>query len=94
MLAQRRARKDFEILLSQLSPRETEVYDLLLQGQENKQIALRLKIAASTVEKHRMVVVRKMEVQSVTHLLVQKFQATGTLGNEHPLMSQQMLKAA
>lgn len=76
------ARAEYEQLASQLSPREDQVYQLLLQGRENKQIALLLKISSSTVEKHRLAVVRKMQTENVVQLLIQKFQATGTLWDD------------
>ena len=75
-------RAEYDQLVRQLSPREQQVYQLLLQGQENKQIALLLKISPSTVEKHRLSVVRKLQTENVVQLLIQKFEATGTLWDQ------------
>lgn len=72
-------RADFESKRASLSPREREVYGLLLQGLENKQIARRLGISPSTVEKHRLAVVKKMGTANITQLFGQKFEATGTI---------------
>lgn len=72
-------RADFESKRATLSPREREVYGLLLKGMENKQIAVALAISPSTVEKHRLAVVRKMETDNITQLFGQKFEATGTI---------------
>jgi len=74
-------RSDYAQLVTQLSPREREVYQLLLQGHESKQIALLLSISPSTAEKHRLAVVRKMQTENVVQLLIQKFEATGTLSD-------------
>ena len=74
-----RRRQEFEQLKATLSPREEQVYELLLQGQENKRIALALQISPSTVEKHRLSVVRKMGTENAVQLLNQKFEATGSL---------------
>jgi len=69
----------YEAKRDSLSPREREVYGLLLQGHENKQIAVKLSISPSTVEKHRLAVVKKMGTENVTQLFGQKFHATGTI---------------
>lgn len=74
-----RYRADYELKRSSLSPREQEVYRLLLEGHENKQIGLRLDISLSTVEKHRLAVVKKMGTDNITQLFGQKFEATGTI---------------
>ena len=72
-------RTQFESKRANLSPREREVYCLLLRGLENKQIAQLLGISPSTVEKHRLAVVKKMQADNLIQLLSQKFEATGTL---------------
>jgi two-component system, LuxR family, response regulator FixJ len=65
----RQSQLSFELLKASLSPRELDVYQLLIEGEESKQIARTLKISASTVEKHRLAVLRKMNVESVTKLI-------------------------
>lgn len=74
-----RCRADYEVKRATLSVREREVYGLLLSGFENKQIAWKLSISPSTVEKHRIAVVRKMETDNIMQLFGQKFEATGTI---------------
>lgn len=55
--------------LHQLTNREREVLDALLDGQVNKQIAARLNISIKTVEVHRANVMRKMEAKSLPELV-------------------------
>ena len=52
-----------------LTAREKEVYALLLEGLETKQIGHRLGISPSTVEKHRLKVFDKMGVDTVPRLI-------------------------
>jgi DNA-binding CsgD family transcriptional regulator len=56
---------------SQLSVREKEVVDLLLQGKSNKEIALALGVSVSTVEFHLKNVYRKLGVRSRTEAILQ-----------------------
>ncbi|TWU60863.1 Response regulator protein TmoT [Rubripirellula tenax] len=78
-LDKKNQRDTYQALAADLSPRENEVYELLLQGFENKRVAHSLGISPSTVEKHRLAVVRKMGVDNVTQLLKQKIDATQSL---------------
>lgn len=55
---------------SQFSEREKEVVALLLQGKSNKQIALELHIAQSTVEYHLKNIYQKLEVSSRTEAVL------------------------
>ena len=73
---------EFERRHASLSPRESEVYEHILRGEENKRIAAQLEISSSTVEKHRLSIVRKMNVQSPIQLLLQKYLATGTITDD------------
>ncbi len=70
-------RSEFEAKKSTLSPRETEVYALMLGGTETKKIAVALGISPSTVEKHRIAVIRKMGAENTVHLINQKYTAVG-----------------
>jgi len=45
-----------------LSPRETEICNLLKAGSTNKEIAEALGISASTVQKHREIIRRKLQL--------------------------------
>lgn len=60
-----------------LSPRETQVTDLLLQGKSNKQIALSLGITERTVEFHLKNVYAKHQVSSRVELILKLGSATG-----------------
>ena len=55
----------------QLTPREQEIFDLLLEGVSPKEIAYKLHITNRTFDFHRTNVYRKLGVQSIRELLVQ-----------------------
>ncbi len=55
--------------LSQLSKREREVMDLLLEANTTTKIAHALKICPKTVEKHRLRIFEKLQVDSVPMLI-------------------------
>lgn len=55
--------------LDRLTPRESEVVELVYQGKTNKAIGIQLDIAMKTVEKHRKSVMEKMEVSSLASLI-------------------------
>ena len=54
----------------ELTRREREVMELLLQAQSNKTIATSLDISPRTVEVHRQHILKKYKVNSITQLLV------------------------
>jgi RNA polymerase sigma factor (sigma-70 family) len=60
----------FRSLLAQLTPREREVFDLLVRGAPHKQIAYALGISERTVKLHRHEVVQKLQVRSLAELAV------------------------
>jgi DNA-binding CsgD family transcriptional regulator len=53
-----------------LSPREREIYDLLLLGCSSATIALRLGLSRYTVKDHRKHIFRKLRVGSLAELFV------------------------
>jgi two-component system response regulator FixJ len=55
--------------ISSLTYRERQIFDLIIQGQLNKQIAIKLNIAMSTVELHRARVMKKMQVKTLAQLV-------------------------
>lgn len=55
--------------LSQLTPRESEVMDMVTAGKSNKEIANSLGVSAKTVEAHRAKVMEKMEAGSLAELV-------------------------
>lgn len=55
-----------------LTPRESEVLEMLVDGRANKVIAIDLGLSERTVEIHRANVMEKMGVRSVAHLVRMK----------------------
>lgn len=55
--------------LMRLSTREREVYELMIKGLQNRQIALRLGVRADTVKKHRTVICEKFLVEDTAELI-------------------------
>ena len=67
-------------LVGSLTPRERQVFDLVVLGRMNKQIARELGTAERTVKAHRQRVMEKMQVQSVAEL-VSLAERVGVLGD-------------
>jgi two-component system, LuxR family, response regulator DctR len=67
-LEARRARAGIDRALAELTEREREVMDLVVEGRANKQIADALGISVRTVEVHRARVFDKMSVGSAVEL--------------------------
>jgi FixJ family two-component response regulator len=57
-------------LISRLTPREKEVFALVVRGKLNKQIAHELNIAERTIKAHRRHVMEKCDVQTVAELVL------------------------
>ena len=55
--------------LSELSPRQVEVMDLVVEGLSNKEIALKLQISPRTVENYRAWVMEKMGASNLADLV-------------------------
>ncbi|MBR0693343.1 response regulator transcription factor [Bradyrhizobium lablabi] len=72
-------------LCSMLTPRERQVFELIVRGRINKQIAYELGTTERTVKAHRHQVMEKMRVQSLAEL-VSIAERLGMLG---PVASQQ-----
>lgn len=51
--------------IAALTPRESEVFDLMVRGNLNKQIAYKLGTAVRTVKAHRHSVMQKLQVRSI-----------------------------
>ncbi len=58
-----------QALVAALTPRERQVFDLVVRGRINKQIAHELGTTERTVKAHRHQVMEKMKVQSVAELV-------------------------
>lgn len=67
--AEREAREETITRLAALTPRERQVFDALILGRSNKEIALELDISPRTVEIFRAKVMQKMEASSLSHLV-------------------------
>jgi FixJ family two-component response regulator len=52
-----------------LTPRETEVFGLVVKGMLNKQIALQLRTSEITIKLHRRQVMEKMHADSLPDLV-------------------------
>jgi RNA polymerase sigma factor (sigma-70 family) len=57
-------------LFAQLTPREREVFDLLVRGKPHKQISYELGISERTVKLHRHQLVQKLKVRSLAEFAV------------------------
>jgi RNA polymerase sigma factor (sigma-70 family) len=56
-------------LLNSLTPRERQVFDMIVRGKINKQIAHELGTSERTIKAHRHQVMDKMQVQSLAELV-------------------------
>jgi FixJ family two-component response regulator len=54
----------FKSLIAMLTPRESEVFALMVRGKMNKQIAFQLGAAERTIKAHRHMVMQKLNVRS------------------------------
>jgi FixJ family two-component response regulator len=64
-----RALDEHHIRLASLTPRERQVFELVVRGNLTKQIARHLGTAERTIKAHRQRVMEKMQVQSVAELV-------------------------
>ena len=55
--------------IAALTPRERQVFDLVIRGKQNKQIAFALGGTERTIKAHRHRVMEKMQVQSLAELV-------------------------
>ena len=56
--------------ISQLSARERQIFDFMLSGYMNQQIAIKLNIRPDTVKKHRAVICEKFQVSGTPDLII------------------------
>ena len=56
-------------LLAELAPREREVFDLLVQGDSNLQIALTLKLSGDTVKQYKKQIKQKLQMDSLSQFI-------------------------
>jgi two-component system response regulator FixJ len=67
--SERGARDVVHERMLRLTPRESEILELVVEGLSSKEIAGRLNVSFKTVEAHRAKVMRKMEAESVAQLV-------------------------
>ena len=71
--ASRKLQSDLDVLrthVATLTPRERQVFGLVVRGRINKQIAFELGPTERTIKAHRHRVMEKMNVRSVTELVL------------------------
>ncbi len=64
--------------LASLTPRERQIFDMIVDGHLNKVIAYELGISIKTVEMHRSNLMRKLEARRVTDLVRIAVEGTGS----------------
>lgn len=67
--AQRDRLRALRALVATLTPREREVFELVVRGRMNKQIGHELGVTERTIKAHRHKVMEKMRVQSLAELV-------------------------
>ncbi|QIG99615.1 MULTISPECIES: response regulator transcription factor [unclassified Bradyrhizobium] len=67
--SQRTRLDSLRALLAKLTPRERQVFDLIVRGRINKQVGYELGTTERTVKAHRHQVMEKMQVQSLAELV-------------------------
>jgi FixJ family two-component response regulator len=68
--------------IGKLTPRERQVFELVIRGQKNKQVANALGSTERTIKAHRKQVMEKMQVQSLAEL-VSLAERAGVLGGTY-----------
>ena len=63
-------RSEAEVLVSPLTPRETEILNHIAQGLLNKQIASKLGISEQTIKNHVTSILRKLNANARTEAVV------------------------
>jgi len=80
LLGQRERLDAMRERIASLTPREREVFEFVVRGKINKQIAFALGTTERTIKAHRHSVMEKMQVQSLAEL-VSIAERVGILGN-------------
>jgi FixJ family two-component response regulator len=68
-LGERRKLKEMRALVAALTPRERQVFGLVVRGKLNKQIAHQLGTTERTIKAHRQQVMEKMKMHSLAQLV-------------------------
>ncbi|MDJ0983806.1 MAG: LuxR C-terminal-related transcriptional regulator, partial [Kiloniellales bacterium] len=69
MRREKEIRREVTWRVERLTPREREVFELIVAGRSNKEVARALDISPKTVEAHRAKVMDKMAVGSLAELV-------------------------
>ena len=69
-LGKSRPAADGEVALPSLTPREREIVQLLAEGKSTKEVAAHLKLSVKTAETHRSNIMRKLNLHSVSGLVL------------------------
>lgn len=69
--AAQRSKESLVVRFKRLTPRQVEIFDLVVEGYTSHAIAARLAISARTVESYRAEIMDKMEAESVAVLVRQ-----------------------
>jgi DNA-binding NarL/FixJ family response regulator len=64
-----RYQTDVQVPFARLTQREREVFELLLRGQTNDDVSVKLAIARRTVETHRQRIMQKLDTHSMTDMI-------------------------
>ena len=62
-------REEHASIMSQLTEREMEVVEMLLEGKTNKQIAYKLSVSSQAIDARRLNAMKKLGVSSVAELV-------------------------
>jgi FixJ family two-component response regulator len=75
--------------LGRLTPRELQVFELVIRGKKNKQIGAALGTTERTIKAHRKKVMEKMQVQSFTELvsLAERVGVAATDSGQHHVIA-------
>jgi DNA-binding NarL/FixJ family response regulator len=60
-----------DVLREKLTPRQLQVFDLLIRGLQTKEIARHLDLSPRTVEVHRAKILERLQISSFSQLLKQ-----------------------
>jgi RNA polymerase sigma factor (sigma-70 family) len=66
--------------IARLTPREREVFELIVRGKTNKEVARAIGGTERTIKAHRQRLMRKMQVQSLVELVTLAERVGGVLG--------------
>jgi DNA-binding NarL/FixJ family response regulator len=58
-----------------LTDRERQVYQLLKEGNDDREVAARLRLSLHTIEEHRKEIMRKLDLRGCAQLILSSFQA-------------------